>query len=149
MAETALGERLERRIRERAARAGARAAVRMETELKSRFQVHRKSGDTQASVRVTLGSVTATSIEYLAVATTPQAKFVNDGTPRHFIYARPGGALRFQWPAGPPELRHKDGFYYFAHVDHPGYIGDPWWDETVARWSEFVDDALAALGGSG
>lgn len=145
MAETVLGDRLERSVRERAARAGAFAAVQMEVALKREFQPHRKSGDTQASVSVRLLGLTATRIEYVAVATTPQARYVNDGTPRHFINARPGGVLRFQWPAGPPELQHKDGFYYFARVDHPGYVGDAWWDRTIATWTELVDGAFGRL----
>jgi len=143
VAVTAIGARLERQIRERAARAAAFAAVKMETNLKSAFQVHRKTGDTQRSISVRRSLITPTRIEYVARVTTPQAAWVNDGTPAHIITPRnPGGVLRFQWPGAPGHLVHKDGFVYLKSVNHPGYAGDGWWDNTIARWHEFLVDSL-------
>jgi len=145
MAETAIGERLERSVRRRGAEAAARAAVKMETALKAAFQVHRDTGETQRSITVRLASVTATRIEYLARVTTKQAKWVNDGTPPHPITPRkPGGVLRFKWAGAPAELVSKDGYTYLRSVSHPGYKGDGWWDDTIQQWHEFLQDGLAA-----
>jgi len=143
VAETAIGARLERQIRERAARAAAFAAVKMETELRAAFQPHRKSGDTQRSISVRRSLITPTRIEYVARVTTPQSSWVNDGTPPHRITPRdPNGVLRFQWPGAPAHLVHKDGFVYLKGVDHPGYAGDGWWDNTIRRWHEFLVESL-------
>jgi hypothetical protein len=142
MAETAFGERLERAVRERAGRAAHTAASRMQGELVRGFEPHRKSGDTQRSIRVDFAGVTATSIEFVAHADTPQAVFTNDGTQPHIIQARNVRFLRFQWPDGPAQLRSRDGFFYFTHVNHPGYRGSGWWDINIARWHDLLAEAF-------
>jgi hypothetical protein len=140
---------LRRQVRERAALAGARAAVSLQTQLRGAFGQHRKSGATQSATRVTLQGVSATRITYLAVADTPQAKFVNDGTPAHVITPRANptaNATGGKWPrfiSGEPLLVFdwpKGGMHpaRFRWVDHPGYKGDPWWDRTIERWPELV-----------
>lgn len=142
MASTEFGARLERAVRERAARAAATAAVQMEVNLKRNFQPHRKSGDTQAATSVRLESLTETTITYVARADTPQARFTNDGTRPHVIAARNAKTLRFQWPDGPASLRGRDGFYHFTSVNHPGYRGSGWWDFTLATWHDLLENAL-------
>ena len=137
MADTALGERLERSLRARAAKAGAIAAVRLQTDLVRNFQPHRKSGETQERTSVRLESLTATTITYIARADTPQAKWVNDGTPRHPIRGNPW--LVFYWARVGRVVR-------FHEVDHPGYRGDGWWDHTIAFWPFYVEDAWAQAG---
>lgn len=156
MATTSFGERLERRIRERAGQIGARAAVRMEVNLKRNFQPHRKSGATQAATTVRLESVTSTSLTYVAKADTPQARWVNDGTRPHPIAprARPwhvGGpkfppARRQPGESGPVNLsfvwEKAGGRITIRWVEHPGYRGSGWWDFTIAQWHDVLVDSL-------
>lgn len=134
MAETALGARLEQAIRLRAGALGARAAVRMETELRSAFQPHRDTGDTQASVRVRPVGFTSTRIEYLAEATTPQGRYINDGTRAH-------GPVTARFLVFTPKGSNRKVFTTWVR----GITADPWWDRTIARWHEFLEDALAEL----
>lgn len=154
MTTTVLGERLERSMRERAARVGARAAVAMETNLRRNFQPHRKSGDTQAATSVRLESATPTTLTYIAKADTPQARYVNDGTRAHIITpkANPSAPSGSKWPRfirGEPLLVFdwpKAGMHpaRFRWVEHPGYRGSGWWDFTIAQWHDFLEQALAA-----
>lgn len=134
MAETAIGERIERQVRERAARAGAQAAVSLEIALKREFQPHHDTGDTQASISVRPASFTATRIEYLAVVTTPQARFINDGTRAH-------GPVTAPFLVFTPKGSNRKVFTRWVR----GITADPWWDRTIARWSEFVEDALRSI----
>ena len=143
MSTTALGERLERQIRERAGRASQQAAVRMEITLKQLWQPHASANsETMRSISVRLESVTTNSLTYVARADTPQSRFVNDGTAPHVIRARNVNFLRFEWPEGPDRLRSRDGFFYFPQVRHPGYRGSGWWDLGIAQWHDLLDAAL-------
>lgn len=143
MATSALGERLERQVRERAGRAGHTAGVKMEVELRRNWQPHAsQNSETMRSISVRLETVTANSLTYVARADTPQARFVNDGTSPHIIRARNVRFLRFEWPEGPDHLRSKDGFFYFPEVRHPGYRGSGWWDYTIAQWPDMLAAAL-------
>lgn len=149
MPQTALGERLERKVRERAGRIAQTAATKMEVELKRNFQPHRKSGDTQRSISVRLETVTATSLTFVARATTPQARYVNDGTRPHPIAARGNVAGGSKWPSyrrGESLLVFnwpKAGMFpaRFRWVQHPGYRGSGWWDYTIAQWHDRLRDA--------
>jgi len=155
MTTTELGRGLEARVRKRAARAGAIAAVRMQTELRKSFAPHRKSGDTQRATTVKLDTLTETSISYIAKADTPQASFVNDGTPPHVITpkANPGAVAGSKWPSfvrGEPLLVFnwpRGGMFpaRFRWVDHPGYKGSGWWDFTIAQWHDFLQEAFDEL----
>lgn len=155
MATTDLGKRLEDRIRKRAARAGIEAAVKMQSELRRSFSPHRKSGDTQRATTVRPGSGSSSTLVFVARADTPQARYVNDGTPPHVITPKanrgavtgskwprfiPGEPLLvFDWPAGGMHPAR------FRWVDHPGYRGSGWWDFTIAQWHDLLVDAFDAL----
>jgi hypothetical protein len=134
VADTALGERLERGVRERAARAGALAAVRMETALKTAWQPHRDTGQTTQAIKVQPLAFSSDRIEYLAEARTPQAEWVNDGTVAH-------GPVTAPFLVFTPKGSSRKVFTTWVK----GIVGDHWWDNTVQQWSEFVDEALSAL----
>lgn len=155
MTTTVLGGRLERTMRERAARVAGRAAGAMEVNLRRNFQPHRKSGDTQAATSVRLESATPFTLTYVAKAETPQARYVNDGTRPHIITpkANPAApATGGKWPrfvSGEPLLVFdwpKAGMYpaRFRWVEHPGYRGSGWWDFTIAMWHDLLEQALAS-----
>jgi hypothetical protein len=156
---TALGDRLARNYRERAAQIGARAAVNLETALRAAWSPHNKSRETLNAISVRLDVVTASSLSYRVSADTPQASWVNDGTRAHPIAPK-----QRQWHVGGPKsppARRQQGesgpvnltFFWdrvgsvvtFRWVEHPGYRGDPWFTSTVARWSDFLVDARDSL----
>ena len=128
--------------------------MRLQTDLVRNFQVHRKSGATQESTSVRLESLTATTITYTAKAETPQARWVNDGTPAHVITPRrnPGATSGPKAPVrrGEPALvffwARAGRVVAFRWVDHPGYRGDGWWDHTIAFWPLYVEDAWRQAG---
>lgn len=58
----------------------------------------------------------------------PLGAFIQRGTRPHVIRSRrPGGALRFDWPA-------KGGMHFFRSVRHPGTRANPFMDRAVQIW---------------
>lgn len=137
MTATALGSRLERQLRSKAALAGNKAAVALEINLRRNFQPHRKTGATQAATSVRLESVAASSLTWVAKAETPQARYVNDGTQPHEIHALNAPFLVFFWERLGRVVR-------FRSVQHPGYRGSGWWDFTLATWPDLVETAYSS-----
>ena len=134
MAETAIGERLERAVRERGARAAALAAVKMETSLRAAFQVHRDTGETQRSISVRLSALTPTRIEYTAKVSTPQAQWINDGTQAH-------GPVTARFLVFTPKGSGRTVFTKWVR----GITADHWWDDTIAQWHDFLQDAITSF----
>lgn len=148
---TVLGQRLDRRVRNKAVLAGNRAAVALEVQLRRNFQPHRKSGDTQAATSVRPESQTGTTLTWVAKADTPQARYVNDGTRAHPIAARGNAAAGSKWPTFQRGERllvfdwARAGMFpaRFRWVSHPGYRGSGWWDFTIATWPDLVQSAYS------
>lgn len=142
---------LRRRVRERAGFAAAYAAKKVELDLIRNFSPHRKSGETQSAISVRLDSLEADSVTYLAKADTPQARYVNDGTPPHTIAPKGGSASGSKWPRRVKGERllvfdwPKAGMFpaRFRWVDHPGYKGSGWYDLALSNWHDYLAEGLS------
>lgn len=112
-----------------------RAGRRMRRELDATVPV--RTGELQRSARYRTyerGDTAFVEVTYLA----DHAIFVAEGTRPHVIVPRrPGGVLRFPGRGGQ--------IVFARRVNHPGTDPNPWWDDALERWPEFVADALVEV----
>lgn len=74
---------------------------------------------------------------------TDYASFVREGTQPHVIRPKSRKKLAFYWPAAPSEVpKLPDGRVVVGRVNHPGTDPNPWYDNALGRWPEFLRDAL-------
>lgn len=127
---------LRQKVTTRARQAHVIAAAEMKT--KYRAAAPYKSGDTQASVDVINFTAGTAQLGATAVATTPQAKWTDEGTEAHTIRPRNKKLLRFR----------VGGRIVFAKVvHHPGNEGTRWFSNTGPReWSGALQRAYQRLG---
>lgn len=131
---------LRQQMQTRARRAQALAANDMRTSYRRAAPVGKgpEAGATLASVDVVNFSTSPTRLTCTAVATTPQAKFTDEGTRPHTIRARNKKALRF---------RYKGRIVVAKSVNHPGNKGTGWFSKLGAReWSGALQRAYQRLG---
>lgn len=127
---------LRQKITTRAGQAQVLAAADMRTRYR-RAAPH-KSGDTQESVDVINFSATPTELRFTAVATTPQAKWTDEGTQPHVIRPRNKKALRF---------RYRGRIVFAKVVHHPGNKATRWFRNTGPReWNGALQRAYQRLG---
>ena len=126
---------LRTKVTTRARQAQAIAAAGMRTHYR-RAAPH-KTGATQDSVDVIDFRTTGTQLRCTAVATTPQARYTDEGTKPHVIRPRRAKALRF---------RYRGRIVYARKVNHPGNKGTRWFRNTGPRhWHTELQRAFARL----
>lgn len=127
---------LRRTVASRAQRAQVLAAVDMKTAYR-RASPYEK-GDTQRSVDVINFTIGPAQLTCTAVATTPQAKFTDEGTEPHVIRPRTKKVLRF---------RYRGRIVFAKVVNHPGNRGTHWFSELGRReWGPSLQRAYQRLG---
>lgn len=127
---------LRQQVQTRAARAQVNAAADMHTRYRSAAPY--KSGDTFRSIDIVNFTVGRFQLVCTAVATTPQAKWTDEGTEPHVIRARNKKALRF---------RYRGRIVYAKVVHHPGSRGTRWFSRLGRReWSGSLQRAYQRLG---
>ncbi len=142
---------LHRLVATRARQAQVLAAADMKTRYRNAAPY--KSGATQASVDVINFTVTPTQLRCTAVATTPQAKWTDEGTRAHTIRARKGKALRFRIGGrtyrvlGVPFVESGGSVVFAKSVKIPAYKGTKWFRNTGPReWHGALQRAYQRLG---
>ena len=126
---------LRTKVTARARQAQVIAAADM--RVKYRNAAPYKSGATQDSINVVGFTTGPTELRCTAVATTPQAKWTDEGTRPHIIRPRNAKALRF---------RIRGRTVYARVVHHPGNKGTRWFRNTGPReWSGALQRAFTRL----
>lgn len=127
---------LREKVRTRAARAQILASVDMKTAY--RRAAPYASGDTQESIDIINVVAGGDRLTCTAVATTPQAKWTDEGTKPHTIRPRTKKALRF---------RYKGRIVFAKVVNHPGNDGTGWFSKLGKReWGPTLQRAFGRLG---
>lgn len=127
---------LRTKVTARANQARVLAANEMRTHYRRAAPL--KTGATQDSVDIIDFRSSATALTCTAVATTPQAKFTNDGTRPHKIRPRNAKVLRF---------KYRGRIVYAREVNHPGNKGTRWFTNTgPRRWHQALQSAYGRLG---
>jgi hypothetical protein len=111
-----------------------------------------KTGETRRQIQVVPESSGGTTFGFRATAPTKQGEYVEKGTQPHEIRPIRGKALRFaaggtriSQPSPNQRIRTHPGAVVFAKVVfHPGMPARPWFEPVIARWSVFLEQALAA-----
>lgn len=131
---------LRQQLQRRAARAQVLAANEMRTAYR-RAAPHGKgpgAGATLASVDVVNFTTGAQRLTCTAVATTPQAKYTDEGTKPHTIRAKNKQALRF---------RYRGRIVIVKSVQHPGNKATHWFSSLGKReWGPQLQRAFRNLG---
>ncbi len=126
---------LRQTVTTRARQAQVLAAADMRTRYR-RAAPH-KTGATQASIDIINFRTGGTELRCTATATTPQAKFTDEGTRPHVIRPRRAKALRF---------RVNGRIVYAQKVSHPGNKGTRWFTNTGPReWHGALERAFGRL----
>lgn len=131
---------LRRQVQTRAARAQVMAAATMKTKYRAAAPYGKgpEAGATQASVDVINFTGSTAQLACTAVATTPQAKYTDEGTEPHVIRARNKKALRF---------RYRGRIVVVKLVNHPGNKGTGWFSKLGARdWPAALQQSFRSLG---
>lgn len=127
---------LRQKVQTRAARAQVLAAADMKTAYRAASPY--KSGDTQESVDVVNFVVGRDRLTCVAHATTPQARWTDEGTRPHTIRPRHKKVLRF---------KYKGRLVYARQVNHPGTKATRWFSSLGAReWGPALERAFRRLG---
>lgn len=121
------------------------SAVRLQVRKRAEYAVSNASPQLQQTLRSTspkvtgrlqqATSVTSRGLEATAKGATLYASFVRGGTRPHVIRARKGRLLSFYWPKLSKQM-------FLPRVNHPGSKGNGWWDQGLAKWPDFLRDAL-------
>lgn len=127
---------LRQKVTTRARQAQVLAAADMRTRYRTAAPYAK--GDTQASVDVINFTASPSELRCTAVATTPQARYTDEGTTAHTIRPRNKKALRFR----------VGGRIVFAKVvNHPGNKGTGWFSRLGPReWNGALQRAFQRLG---
>lgn len=132
----ALLDDLRREVRQRGERIVRAATVQMQGDL--RRDTPKITGELRrkTTVRVTSAGDTVSAE---AKAETDYAASVIAGARPHVITPRsPGGMLVFFWP--------KVGrVVYFKKVNHPGNRPNPYWNNIMGRWGQYLQAAADRL----
>lgn len=127
---------LRQKITTRARQAQVLAAADMKTRY--RTAAPHKSGDTQESVDVINFTANTSELRCTAVATTPQAKYTDEGTRAHVIRPRNKKVLRF---------KYRGRIVFAREVNHPGTRATHWFSRTGPReWNGALQRAYQRLG---
>lgn len=108
-----------------------RAARQIQSELERTAPVNTGTLKRSQSVRVT--GQTPNLITAEAVADTPYAVYVSEGTRAHEIRPRRANVLSFYWPK-------RGATVFFAKVNHPGTAANDWFKTAVGKWSRYLAD---------
>lgn len=131
----ALLDDLRREVRQKGERIARAAVVQMQGELRQNSPIDTGNLRNKTTVRVlSVGD----QITAEAVADTPYAEPVIRGARPHIIRAKkPGGFLRFPDQGGV--------FIFRRSVNHPGNKPNPYWEEHMRRWTQYLQQAVARL----
>ena len=122
---------LKRQVAEIARERVVRASAMMTDQLKRTAPVD--TGETKRKTGVELTSATDTRVTAEAAIDVEYAEVIVGGSRPHKITPkRPGGVLRFHWPKA-------GGVVYFKSVQHPGTAANPFFDQVVSRWREWLE----------
>lgn len=126
-------DRLRRQVRDQAAQKVRIAVDNMTRDLKDDAPV--VTGEMKRTTGVEITSITDRRIVAEARIDVDYAEYVTQGTRPHVIVPRkPGGVLVFQ----------SGGETVFTRrVNHPGTQANPFYDNIVNRWSEYLRSAYA------
>ncbi len=110
-----------------------KATSRMTDDLKSDAPVG-ETAELRRKTGVEVTSASGNRITAVAVIDVDYGAFVIQGTRPHVIRAKPGGVLRFNWPKA-------GGIVFFAKVNHPGNAPNPFFNQVVNRWGQYLTRA--------
>jgi hypothetical protein len=133
---------LEDRVRYVAAGIAGKARESLERELQraapvgtpNPWQTH-EPGQLRDSIAVNVRFDGTAAFTFTALVPVPYASFTNTGAAPHPIVAVNVRVLRFDFP--------RAGLHpaFMKHVSHPGSEGSRWWDNTLARWPDILQNA--------
>lgn len=127
---------LRNQIRRRAEYAVSDASQRLRQTLQS--TAPHVSNRLILNTKVTPSGLVATS-----EVKVPYASYVREGTRSHPIRPKRERYLAFFWPQAPERMRRlPDGRVLSKGVRHPGTTANPWYDNALMKWSDFLRDAL-------
>lgn len=115
-------------------RSMAEAIDTISARVRTRMDAHTKTGAMLRSLRIEKTGPMSYRIS-AGGQMAPYTKFVHDGTRPHVIKPRNKRMLR--WPTG------GAGFIFARQVNHPGYKGDPWFDDITPQVKTIFNDTLA------
>ena len=102
--------------------------------VRARIDVHTKTGAMLRSLKVEKLAERHYRIS-MDDTMAPHAKFVHDGTRPHLI--KPKNKRMLRWPGG------GSGFVFAKSVNHPGYRGDPWFDQIAPEVQPLINAAIS------
>jgi hypothetical protein len=133
VAVTVSADRLERALAERAADLAERLGANFVDE--ARRRVHRRTGETWAQIQAHPPVIAPGKVTVTVESAAESSRYQDEGTGiygpegRRITALRPGGVLRFDWPAA-------GGIVFARSV--AGSPGSHFWTEALRAWPQIV-----------